>query len=393
VSRRGRRPLGLGGLYVQVALLHASYAVVRPMVSYRALELGAGSVVLGVLAATFAVLPLFLAFAVGRRADALGPRRLLVVGSLLLVAGSSAALLAPGLVVLVLAAAVLGMGHLFDVVGQQSVVARLENGTDRDRGFGVMTSWASVGQTVGPAVALSLAGWLATERWSAAVVGLAIAGLIAAAAVPLCLRGARGATAERRPAAERPPSRQALGVLLRTDGMWQVMLTSGMVFAALDLLMAYLPAWAEERGISVATVGWLLGLRALVSMVSRALVVWLIERFTRRWTFIGSLVCGVVGLAVLPFVGVGGAALMMVLLGIGLGLAQPLTMSWVSAMSAPELRGAAVGLRVTANRFAQTVIPPAIGAAAASAGSSGVFLASAVVLAAATSTVLRRQPG
>jgi MFS family permease len=380
-------------LFVQVALLHAAYSVVRPMISYRALELGASTAVLGALAATFAVLPLFLAFAVGRRADVVGPRRLLVTGSLLLVVGSVAALLAPGLLVLVLAGAALGLAHLLDVVGQQTVVARLDSATDRDRGFGAMTAWASVGQAVGPAVALTLAGWLATGRWSESVIGLGVAALIAAVAVPFCLRGARPAAGERRPAAERTSSGTALGVLIRTDGMWQALLTSGIVFAALDLLLAYLPAWAEERGISVAVVGWLLGLRAVVSLVARALTVWLIDRFTRRWAFVGSLLCGVAGLAALPFVGVTGAAVVMVLLGIGLGLAMPLTMSWVSALSAPEFRGAAIGLRVTANRLAQTVVPPAIGAAAAGAGSSGVFLASATVLAAATSTVVRRQPG
>ncbi len=58
----------------------------------------------------------------------------------------------------------------------------------------------------------------------------------------------------------------------------------------------------------MATVGWLLGLRALVSLVSRALVVRLIAAFSRRWTFVGSLVFGVIGLGVLPVVDVVGAA-------------------------------------------------------------------------------------
>src|SRR3712207_7039787 len=53
--------------------LFRSFAVVRPMVSYRALDLGAGTTALGALAAAFSILPLLLAFAVGRRADRLGP--------------------------------------------------------------------------------------------------------------------------------------------------------------------------------------------------------------------------------------------------------------------------------------------------------------------------------
>ena len=55
------------------------------------------------------------------------------------------------------------------------------------------------------------------------------------------------------------------------------------------------------------------------------------------------------------------------------------------------MRGAAIGLRLTANRLAQTVLPPAIGFVVAGSGSTGVFLGCAVVLAAATGTVVGRR--
>jgi MFS family permease len=369
--------------------MHACYSVVRPMVSYRALDMGAGSAELGALAAAFAVLPLLLAFAVGRRADALGSGRLMVAGSLLLAVGCGAALLADGFVVLLLASASLGFAHLLGMVGQQSAVAHGSSETERDRGFGSLTAAASVGQMLGPALALSLAGYLAVGGRPVGVIGLAAAAALALAAVPFSARRSvlRGRSV---PAGERTTSRKAFSGLIRTDGMWQAMVTSGTVLAAVDLLMAFLPAWAEERGISVATVGWLLALRAAVSLVSRVAVVRLIATFSRRWTFVGSLVMGVAGLALLPVVDVAGAVAVMCLLGVGLGLAQPLTLSWVSSLAAPNVRSAAIGLRLTANRLAQTVVPPGIGLAAAGSGSSGVFLGTAVVLAVATATLLRQ---
>ncbi|GAA3169165.1 hypothetical protein GCM10010531_22770 [Blastococcus jejuensis] len=377
-------------LFVQAALIHASYSVVRPMVSYRALDLDAGSAQIGALAAAFAVLPLGLAFVVGRRADSLGPRRLMVAGSLLLALGCVAALLAPGFVVLLLAAAALGLAQLLVMVGQQTTVARSAGGLDRDRGFGSLTAAASVGQMVGPPVALSLAGWLAVRGWSESVVGLGVAAVVALLASALLTRH-RGGAAGEGAVGEPITSRRAFSELIRTRGMWQAMVTSGTVLAALDLLLAFLPAWAEERGVSVTTVGWLLAIRALVSLLSRVFVVRLIAVLSRRWTFLGSLVLGVAGLALLPFVDVAGAVVVMCLLGVGLGLAQPLTLSWVSNLSAPNARGAAIGLRLTANRLAQTVLPPAIGLAVADSGTTGVFLGSAAVLAAATGTVLRRR--
>jgi predicted MFS family arabinose efflux permease len=386
----GRRASGLKWLFVQAALIHSSYSVVRPMVSYRALDLGGGSVEIGALAAAFSVLPLLLAFVVGRRADTMGPGRLLVAGSVLLALGGVAALVAPGFVVLMLAAVALGLAHLLSMVGQQTTVARSTAGLDRDRGFGSLTAAASVGQMLGPPLALSLAGWAATRGFSESGVGLVVAAVLALLAL-LLLAAPRPQPVGEAGTAEPTTSRRAFSELIRTGGMWQAMLTSGMVLAALDLLLAFLPVWAEERGVSVTTVGWLLAVRGLVSLLSRVGVVRLIAVLSRRWTFVGSLLMGVAGLALLPFVDVAGAVLVMCLLGVGLGLAQPLTLSWVTTLSAPNVRGAAIGLRLTANRLGQTVIPPAIALAVADSGSTGVFLGSAVLLAAATGTVVNRR--
>lgn len=376
----------LRGLLAQAVLIHAAYGAARPMISYRALDLGAGNSELGLLAASFSIVPLLLAFSLGRRADLFGPARLVRIGALALALGAGLAIAVDSVAVLVLASALLGLAHLMGMIGQQAVVAGSTVDADRDRGFGSLTAAASVGQMVGPAVAMGVAGHLVAEREQTGV-GLMVVTLLALSALPFG-RGLGAVTVD--PAHSADPSRSpgALRALLRTHGMWQAMVVSGAVLAALDLLLAFLPAWAEERGISVATVGWLLALRAAVSVVTRLGVVWLIRTLTRRGTLVGSLVCGVVGLAGLPYAGVPGAAGLMVLLGVGLGMAQPLTLTWVTARSTDRLRGAALGLRLTANRLAQTVLPPGIGAVAAG-GTRMVFLATAGVLGIATATALR----
>jgi MFS family permease len=382
---------GLRWLLLQAALVHAATTVVRPMVSYRALDLGAGTVQIGLIATSSALLPLLLAFAVGRRADVWGAGRLLIAGAALSVSGSITALLAPALPVLYAASAALGLALLLILIGQQSAVAQAATQAERDRGFGALTSASSVGQLLGPTVVLSLAGWLAAAgSGSVAVVGLAMAAGLSLIAAPLGLL----CTLTRRPprpAGPRATSRQAASRLVRTEGMWRALLVSGTTAAALDILPAFLPAWAEERGISVAVVGWLLGLRALVTIAVRVSVPWLIATFTRRGAFLGALAAGITGMALLPFVDVVGGAIAMVLLGMGFGLSQPLTMSWVATLAPSEMRGAAVGLRLSANRLAQTVVPASVTVVVAGAGSDGVFVGSAVLVAAASTTVLGRR--
>ena len=70
----------------------------------------------------------------------------------------------------------------------------------------------------------------------------------------------------------------------------------------------------------------------------------------------------------------------MAVLGLGLGIGQPLTMSWLSAQAPAGQRGRALALRLAGNRVGQVVLPSAIGVVAAGLGAGGVFLASAVVL-------------
>jgi len=378
-------------LLLQAVLLHAAYSVVRPMVSYRALDLGADSRDLGLLAASFVVLPLVLAFAVGRRADTLGPGRLQFGGSLLLAGGGLVAVAAGGLPLLFAGSIVLGLGHLVAMVGQQSSVAQASSARAWDRGFGSLTAAVSIGQMVGPPAAFSVASLVAGGGHGAGAVGIGVAALLAVLAIPLTVpawrQSRQGATGEH----GLPSAGDTFRLLARRPGMWQALMASGTVLAALDVLLTFLPAWAEERGVSVTTVGWLLALRAAVTVLTRVGVANLVAVMGRRLLLVGSLVLAVAGQTMLPYAGPVGAITAMFLLGIGLGVAQPLTLTWVTAAAEPGIRGAALGLRLTANRLAQTLLPPAVGFAAVGGGTVGVFLGMAVLLLLAA-TVAGRAP-
>jgi hypothetical protein len=82
----------------------------------------------------------------------------------------------------------------------------------------------------------------------------------------------------------------------------------------------------------------------------------------------------------LPLTGLYGAFAVMVGLGLGLGIPQPLTMAWVTSPTHAAHHGAALGLRLTVNRFAQISLPIAMCAAAAPLGVLGIFWANAALL-------------
>jgi MFS family permease len=97
---------------------------------------------------------------------------------------------------------------------------------------------------------------------------------------------------------------------------------------------------------------------------------------------IGSVALSAVSMAAvafpLPPVVIGG---IVVLLGLGLGVGQPLTMSWLAEVAPAGLRGRAMSLRLTGNRLGQVLIPSTVGLLAAGLGSAGVLWATAGALA------------
>lgn len=138
-------------LVLHAVLVHGLTQVLRPTTSYRALELGVSPAWLGVVAASFALAPLFVAVLVSRSTDRRGTRPVLLAGSALMaVATVGFALAATSLAWLVLWSAVLGLGHLLAMVGGQALVAHTAAPGRYDSAFGYYALGASLGQALGP---------------------------------------------------------------------------------------------------------------------------------------------------------------------------------------------------------------------------------------------------
>lgn len=375
IGELGRR--SATALLLHSALIQAVTFLVRPAATYRALELDVPGYALGVLAASYAVFPLLLAVPTGGLVDRLGERRLMAIGAGV-VLGCSTFLLFWGssIVALIMGTALLGAGQLACVVGQQAVVANNAASTRMDSAFGYLTFAASLGQALGP-LAISLVGGNSVQPDTRAIFLLAVAMsavlfldtfLVSAEVTGKAKAGTAGGTGN------------ALA-LLRTPGVARALATSATVLAVVDLTMVYLPALGTDRGLTAATVGAMLTVRAVFSMVSRLLLGRVSRRIGRMRLLVISLALSTAALAAaavpMPAWLLFGV---MAVLGLGLGIGQPLTMSWLSAQAPAGQRGRALALRLAGNRVGQVVLPSAIGVVAAGLGAAGVFLASALVV-------------
>ncbi|MER6003600.1 MFS transporter [Nonomuraea angiospora] len=348
--------------------------VLRPTMSYRAIELDVPTAWLGLLGASFAIAPLLLALPAGHAADRYGERRMAVAGALLLTA-SAVAFTAFGHTVpgLVAAGVLLGTGHLGSVIAQQALVANTTEHGRHDTAFGHYTFAASLGQAAGPLMISLLGGDGSipdTGRIFAWSCGLGMLLLALSALLPRS-----GAAARTR--AESGDLRS----LLRLPGLAHALVTSCVVLSAVDITLAYLPALGTEHGLTASAVGLLLTVRGVASMASRFFLGHLARLVGRRRLLVGSTLAAAVAMLLTPVsMPLWALAALLLVAGFGLGVGQPLTMSWLAESAPAGMRGRAMSLRLVGNRTGQLIIPGAAGVVAAGLGAGGVLLVTALSL-------------
>jgi MFS family permease len=362
-------------LIAHTVLVQTVTFLLRPATSYRALELGVTPAWLGVVSASFAVVPLLLALVVGRWTDRRGEGPILVTGAVLvLLSAAGFALLGGSVPALVAWSAVLGMGHLLSMVGGQSLAARLAPPEEHDTAFGHYTFAASFGQAIGPGLVALLGGGGTDPDTTRLFAGAVVVGVVFLG-IAFTLRRWRAG-------AHHAAAAGGLRAALRVPGLSRAILASLTVLAATDLLVVYLPALGQERGIAAAAIGILLGLRAAASMTTRFFLGALVRRLGRERLLIGGIAVSALGMALLPVpMPLAALGVVVVIVGLALGVGQPLTLAWVTQAAPAPIRATAIGLRLTGNRLGQVLIPSGVGLVASAAGVAGVLWATAGALA------------
>ncbi|MEU1690083.1 MFS transporter [Streptomyces hirsutus] len=368
----------------------------RPLISYKVLALGGDSIIVGLTSASYALVPLSVTLWLGRVSDRRSSLRgIAVMGTLLLAVGPFVLAVSPSFLLVTVASALLGMGHLCFTIAGQSAIARVDPLNHRDAAFGWFAASFSVGQMVGPFLAGlamgSSEGVPAEVRLADANTALLIAGVISVLAVPFAFGTAvKYAPVDKMDAAS--PSRpDSFSALLRYPTMRTNMMASVALLTTTDILVAFLPLLGEEKGVPPVVVGILLAVQAVASIVSRLLLPVLLAHWSRPTLVIASLAGAGTTLALLPwgFQFPWIAGIQLAIGGFFLGLGQPVTLTLVTQAVPPTSRGAALALRMFGNRVGQVSLPTAAGLVAAPVGPSGALWMSCVVLAAAC----LRRPG
>ncbi len=376
-------------LLISSAITQGAIYVIRPMMTYRALELDATASTIGFIAAIYALFPVLLALTFGRMVGRVGEGRFVIFGTFFIGVSAAILLFAESLTILAIGAALSGLAHLACMVGGQTMVA-LKSPTDKyEEHFGRYTFSASLGQMLGPILATLVAGSTGViPKSTSAAFALALA-LSALAMVPaISWRNDAPTVVARK---EETGTLRAASNLLQKPGMFAAVFMSLAISSTADILVVFLPLYGNENQFSAFSIGVIISIRAATSMASRYFLGRLSARYSTKQLLVTSNAISVVACAAMAFAPnpwVLGAIVFVA--GFSLGVGQPLTMSLISQLTVPEERALAVSTRLTGNRLGQFVIPAGAGLLAAGSGTGAVFIGLSILVA---STFLPRGRG
>jgi predicted MFS family arabinose efflux permease len=358
----------LAPVLAHVVVTHVVVLVVRVTISYRTIELGLSEVWLGIISASFAILPIFTALRIGRYIDRGHDAHAAWIGSALTLVSAVALWAWPGSTIHLLAFTILlGSGHMFLMAAQQMLCVRSASERGREIAFGHYMVAVSIGQGLGPL----LVGWIGGGVTVPATPPLFTAGVITAV---LCM----GVALTVRPAARQIKTADGptvpLADLLRRPGMAPVLAASVVTVTASDLLVIYLPLVGAERNIEASHIGLLLTVRAIAALVARLFYARLIQAVGRLPLTLVSTLVGAAAFALMAVPSLPVMYAASVAIGIGLGIAATLTISGIVLVAPPEARATAMTMRITGNRLGLVLMPLVAGLIAAATGGAGILL-------------------
>jgi MFS family permease len=275
---------------------------------------------------------------------------------------------------LYVSAGLIGFCYIFYVVSVQHLVGSIGEGADRTRNYSIFSLGIGATALFGPMIAgfcIDLIGHRATYLLFAFLPALPAIVLFANRRLFPKRQGARGDKSEHR-----------VIDLLANVPLRRALVTAAIVETGLELFNFYLPIYAHGRGFSATQIGVLMGAFAAALLLVRVIMPHLAQRTSEERVLSGTLLLGAATCVMFPLVE--SYALLLLLsfvLGLGLGCGSPLSMVLAYNRSPPGRSGEAIGLRQTANKVTEVLVPLLFGSLGTALGIAPVFWTDALMLA------------
>lgn len=351
--------------------LHAAMAGLRMATPLQALRQGASEWTVGVLLALFAAAPVLLALYAGRLADRLGYHRPVRLSVGLAMAGMGFAVASVGLSgvwtlgALCIAASLTGCAANMGMLTiQRTAGLAARTPTERMRLFSWLGIAPSFSNVVGPVAAGLMIDSTGFAGAYLLLMALPLATLASARLVPVMPPPGEAA---------RGPSSTAWD-LLSMPGMRRLLLVNWLFSMCWDVHAFAVPVLGHERGFSASTIGFILGTFTLSVTAVRMVVPALAHRIEVSRVLQGAMIGSGAVFALYPLAStpwlMGGCA---VLLGLTLGVSQPLIMTTLHHLTPEGRHGQSLAFRSMAINASSTLMPLLFGLLGSAVGAAALF--------------------
>ena len=170
--------------------------------------------------------------------------------------------------------------------------------------------------------------------------------------------------------------------LLANPVLRRTLIAGAVAVTAQDLFQFYMPIYGHSVGLSASAIGVVLAMSGIAAFLVRIWLPTLVKRWGPDAVFNGSLFIAAVTFVLFPaFTSAPALAAIALVLGLGIGCAQPVTLTLIFSRAPEGRSGEALGMRVTINQLTHIAVPVIFGSIGSVFGLAPVFFTNALILA------------
>jgi len=364
--------------YTRLGIIAAFFMIgmmgTRPLVPLIADENGASAVEIGIIVSMFPVLSLLFAVRIGKVIDRVGSKKPIFISTLIASLSLMIPFVSSKLAGIVISQLVAGIANTTFVVASQSYAGHSSQPSERENNILKFSIGVAIGSFLGPLIG----GWLADLFTTAyAFLILSFIGVLSiffvVALTPYQMEVKQ----------KQKSSRSVFETfyLLKIKNVRRAFLISSLILLGKDMFTAYFPLLALQFGLSNTSIGVIVAMNALAGIFVRLFMPKLIKWFGRTNVILLSIVTSGLFFILIPLsqheLWLG---MLSFLLGMGLGIGQPLSIATTLQSLPPDRAAEGLGFRMTSNRLTQTVSPFIFGVIAQSFGMAAVFFITGAII-------------
>ncbi|SEB72255.1 MFS transporter [Paenibacillus sp. GP183] len=361
-------------LLVMNALYGFGMFSTRPIIPIYAESIGIPFALIGLLVSSYSFLSMLMAVRAGRWVDRVGSKRMVFLGGSGLLLAFLLPLFSFRLPLLFLSQLIFGFSQLLVILSIQKTVGNLPG--NRDKLITAHSLSAAFGDMLGPLVS----GFTFAHYGFGFSFGLAAATTLAALILGCLLKSHHwrvGASNMQ----EAYPYSGSTWTLLKHVNLRKSLIISGVGLYSKELIVAYFPLYGMKIGMSVSEIGIILSISAMMTIAVRFIQYQIVQKFGRTQVMTAALFFSAVAFLLIAWTQIPVIlAIIIALMGAGLGIVQPLSIVYALNYTSADRHGEVLGIRLSINRILQFAAPIIFGGAGGYFGLQFIFVANGIIM-------------